>query len=344
MGIRLPVLLRRGLQPVPLGDGATVVVIGGGPAGAFFAIRVLRKARQLGRQLEVLILEQKKERQYRPAALSSACREGCNYCAGGISPRLTALLNQDGLAMPADIVMGKAESLTVHGDWKSIELPVPDGKEMLFVFRGSRPTNRDCRDANFDSYLLRKAVEEGAQAVTGQAQCLRCAPGARSQVSYRARAGTETRSAVVEADFAVAATGVNQTPEMGLETSDLHRSLVEAMPGFRPPRVRRAIIGEMRVPEHVRRLMEGQVHFVQYGARDLSIEMSSLIPKGDWLTVALLGRSVDESEPHEDPRLLERFLALPHVRRLLPRGADLVSGCVCHPNMAVGVAHHPHKH
>jgi hypothetical protein len=60
--------------------------------------------------------------------------------------------------------------------------------------------------------------------------------------------------------------------------------------------------------------------------------------------VALLGRSVDEANPHEYPRLLERFLALPHVRRLLPHGADLAPGCVCHPNMTVGVARHPWGH
>jgi hypothetical protein len=83
------------------------------------------------------------------------------------------------------------------------------------------------------------------------------------------------------------------------------------------------------------------VHFAQYGAHDLRIEMSSLIPKGDWMTVALLGRSVDASKPHEDPLLLERFLALPHVRRVLPRGAALVPGCVCHPNMTVGLARRP---
>jgi flavin-dependent dehydrogenase len=281
MSMWVPIPLRRRLPPVPLGDGAAVVVIGGGPTGAFFAIRLLRKARQLGRKLEVLILEQKKERRFCPAGPTGGCWEGCNYCAGGISPRLVSLLNHDGLAVPADLVVGKAESLTVHGDWKSIELPLPEGREMLFVFRGSRPGHRESRVGSFDSYLLRKAVEEGAKVVMGQAHELRCAPGARPRVSYRTRAGTKAQSEMVEADFVVVAAGVNQTPGMGLEANCLYRSLREAMPGFRPPKVRRAVIGEMRAAGHVRRLMEGQVHFAQYGAKDLDIEMSSLIPKGD---------------------------------------------------------------
>ena len=37
-----------------LADGATVVVVGGGPAGAFFSVRILRRARELGKHLEVL--------------------------------------------------------------------------------------------------------------------------------------------------------------------------------------------------------------------------------------------------------------------------------------------------
>ena len=44
-----------------LPDGATVVVVGCGPAGSFFAILALRKARELGRTLDLTILERKTE-------------------------------------------------------------------------------------------------------------------------------------------------------------------------------------------------------------------------------------------------------------------------------------------
>ncbi|MEW6755562.1 MAG: hypothetical protein AB1505_31980 [Candidatus Latescibacterota bacterium] len=331
-------------ERIPLSDGARVVVIGGGPAGAFFAIRLLRRARALRRTLDVVVLEEKRDLRFYPSAPFPCHLEGCNYCAGGISPRLADLLRQDGLTLPEDLAVGRAESLTVHGDWKSIELTVPRDREMLFVFRGSRPHRRDRRYENFDSYLLLQAVEEGAVATPGEVYHLRCAPEARAQVSYRTREGAGERSATVEADLVVVATGVNSRVGMGRETNPLHRALAEAIPGFRPPRVRRATIAEMRLPERAGRLMHGQVHFALYGAGDLPIEMSSLIPKGEWLTVALLGRSVDEAGPHEHLRIVERFLELPHVRRLLPRSADLVPGCVCQPNMTVGVARHPWGH
>src|SRR3989339_431384 len=89
-----------GTQHIALPDGATVVVVGGGPAGAFFAIRTLRKARELGKKLDLLILEKKKELHFCQPSSSVVCWEGCNYCAGGISPRLADVLRENGLTLP----------------------------------------------------------------------------------------------------------------------------------------------------------------------------------------------------------------------------------------------------
>lgn len=322
-------------------DGATVVVVGGGPAGAFFAIRLLRRARQAGRKLEVLILEKKKAPQFYQAAPCGACREGCNYCAGGISPKLAELLKENGLELPGDIVMSRAESLTVHGDWKSVELPVPRDKEMLFVFRGSRPRDRQGRYENFDSYLLGRAVEEGAEVVTGEVHDLAWSSEGRPVVSYRVQEGLASSIRRRQADLVVVAAGVNQAPGMDLPDNALFQALARMIPGFRPPRVRKALIGEVQADEQMLRLMAGEVHFAQYGSKDLHIEMSSLIPKRNWLTVALLGRSVDEAKPSEYASIIERFVQLPHIRRLLPWKARLGLGCVCHPNMTVGVARNP---
>ena len=124
---------------IALPDGARIVVVGGGPAGAFFAIHALRRARELGKKLDVLILERKRELNFYQPALLSVAWEGCNYCAGGISPRLADALRASDLSLPPDIVEGSATAITVHGDWKSVELPIPEGRKMLSVFRGSRP-------------------------------------------------------------------------------------------------------------------------------------------------------------------------------------------------------------
>ena len=329
---------RRTAGHLALPDEAKVVVVGGGPAGSFFALRALRKARELGRTLDLTILERKTEVCfYQPLAFCSW--EGCNYCAGGISPRLSDVLKENGIILPDEVVEGRATEITVHGDWKSVELPVPAGREMLSVFRGSRPKQRPGRYSNFDSFLLHQAAEEGARVLTAEVRDIRRSPNGRPVVGYRLL--TEETDREIEADFVACAAGVNRTPGMDLESDPLFGALATVMPGLRPPRVRKAAICEMQAQEDLLRTMEGEVHFAQYGSKELSIEMSSLIPKGKWITVVLLGKSIDDAQPSRYLQIVEGFVALPHIRRVLPRGAQLRAVCACHPNMAVGAARHP---
>jgi flavin-dependent dehydrogenase len=331
-------------EHLTLPDGATVVVVGGGPAGALFAIRVLRKARTLGKKLNVLILEKKREiRFYRPES-SVAFWEGCNYCAGSLSPRLTDALRQSGLGPPDDIIEGRATALTVHGDWKSIELPIPPGRDMMSVFRGTRPRQRPARYTNFDSYLLNKAVEAGARVSTAEVRGVRYGANATPLITYKPVTTGDDKEETIEADFAVFAAGVNQLPSREAWSNPLFRALRQALPGFRPPKVRKALICEMQTAEGVLQGMKGEVHFVQYGSNDLNIEMSSLIPKGQWITVVLLGKSIDRADPSEYQEVVERFLELPHIRRLLPRKAQFTQVCLCHPNVTVGVARNAFGH
>src|SRR5574340_1120430 len=135
MGKNMGHLPETGRQHIALRDGATVAVVGGGPAGAFFAIRILKKARGLGKKLNVVIFEKKKEVRYYLPESSVASWEGCNYCAGSLSPRLVDALRENGLGPPDDIIEGRATSLTVHGAWTSIERPIPPGRDGFSVFR-----------------------------------------------------------------------------------------------------------------------------------------------------------------------------------------------------------------
>ncbi len=314
--------------------------MGGGPAGTFFAIHALRQARELGKKIEVLILEEKRELNFYQPALPLVAREGCNYCAGGISPRLADALRASGLGLPPEIVEGSATAVTVHGDWKSVELPIPEGRKMLSVFRGSRPRERPGRYTNFDSYLLARASDEGAKIIAAEARDVRYGPGGKPLVACLAARAGGSREETIEADFVVLAGSVNRSPGMRVQSDRLFQSIAKVLPGFRPPAVRKALICEMQAEEDLLQSMQGEVHFAQYGSGELHIEMSSLIPKGRWVTVVLLGKSVDRAEPAQYLQIVERFLQLPHVRRLLPKRARLAPVCLCHPNMTVGVARH----
>jgi flavin-dependent dehydrogenase len=321
--------------------GLQMVVIGGGPAGAFFAIEALRKASESGRKIEVAIIEKKEELTFYEPTYPSGSREGCNYCAGGISPRMSSVLEDLGLMLPKEIEQGRATSLTVQGDWKNIELRVPEGRKILLVYRGSRPKSRPDRYFNFDSYLLEKAVDEGAKLVTGEVEDVQYSRGDRPLVTYRVTQGQKTRHKHMESDFVVFAGGVNQALGTELEKTQLFRVMQRLIPRFKPPKVRRALIFELEVEEDFVWSMEGEIYFVEYGSKDLEIEASSLVPKGKFVTVALIGPSIDRTGPSENLEVIKGFLGLPHVERLLPKSAKLATVCSCNPNMTVGVAKNP---
>ena len=331
-------------ESVRLEDGATVGVVGGGPSGAFFAIRLLQRARRLGRELNVRIIEKKRELRFYEPWCATRSREGCNYCAGGISPRMTDALEEMGVLLPAEILRGRAASLTVHSEWKNVELRIPEGRTMFSVFRGSRPRDRPGRHVNFDSVILQKAVEEGAEVTTGNVSSVRYSANGKPVLCYRTgrqgAGGTEN----VVVDLAVFATGVNEVPRGDWPDLPVVQTLRELLPGFQPPKVRKALICELALDEESLASMKGEVHFVAYGSRDLQIEMSSLIPKERCLTVVLLGRSVDKARPGDHLPLVDAFLNLPHIRRLLRGRTHPLPMCVCNPNMSVGAARRPLGH
>lgn len=395
---------RRGRDsPLILPDNATVVVVGGGPAGSFFAIRLLHKARRAGRTVNVVILEKKTEVCfYSPVSFSSW--EGCNYCAGGVSPRLVDALRAENVLVPDEVIESRPTEVVVHGDWKSIQLPVPEGREMLSVFRGSRPRQRTGRYVNFDTFLLNLAAEEGARVITADVNEVSYSTEGKPIVGYRAvddpgtnpdagpgvaadhpsgvgpnvttgggpshangeadrrsKANADADSpsgtiggspdgttdgcdARIEADFAVFAHGVNHRPGIDMRTDPVLSALQKMIPRLQPPKVRKAVIAEMRDSEDRMRVIEGEVHFVQYGSKDLRIEMASVMPKKDWLTTVLIGRSVDRAEPSKSLDLVERFLQLPNIRRLVPHKARLTVRCCCNPNLTVGAAKNPYGH
>ena len=314
------------------------MVVGGGPAASFFAIRALRKARELGKTLDLIIIERKTEVCfYEP--LGQRSWEGCTYCAGGISPRLADALEENAIHLPEEIIEGRASEVIVHGDWKNIELAVPEGRSMYSAFRGSRPHQRPNRYANLDSFLLSVAEQEGARVLAAELRDIRRSSTGRPVVSYRVMAEDEDREA--EAELVVVAAGVNRKPGMDLGSDPVFAALAKVMPGLRPPKVRKAVIACMQAPEGGLRAMEGEVHFAQHGSKELAIEMCSLIPKGDFMTVVLMGKSIDRAGPPQYMQIARDYMALPHIARLLPSGARLQIGCACAPSMVVGAARHP---
>ncbi len=323
---------------MPLEENGTVAVIGGGPAGAFFSIHLLRQSRELNRKVRVLIIERRRQGIGNAGCGFVEGWRGCSYCAGGLSPKLNDVLKSLRLELPAEVIQSRIHLITVQGYWKNIEIEVPADREILSVFRGVRPVHRPDRQYNFDAVLLDRAVEEGAELVSGEVFDAAYSASGRPVVSYRAD-GLEAK---LEADFAVFAAGVNEGAAIRPGSSPLVVMLRQLAPNYQPPRLRPALIFELESPAGVVTNLEGHLHFVEYGSATLQLEMCSLLPKRGYITAVLVGPSIDVSTgPAENTRIINEFLQLPHVRKLLLPGMRLRTACVCNPRLVVGSAKHP---
>ncbi|MCL5069924.1 MAG: hypothetical protein M1308_03385, partial [Actinobacteria bacterium] len=155
-------------QHKELEDGADIIIVGGGPAGSFFAIEVLKKAKKSGKKINVTILEKKVKKLERETV---AFRDSCNYCAGGISPKMFDLLKELRLSLPKQVIQSQINSITLQSHWKNIVLKAwrvhsQKPRRMFTVYRGARPKGRTDEYFNFDSFLLHEAVKMGAQVIS----------------------------------------------------------------------------------------------------------------------------------------------------------------------------------
>jgi flavin-dependent dehydrogenase len=323
----------------PLGSGDSAVVIGGGPAGAFFAIHLLREAQDLGRRIDVAIIERRGPTQ---ATVDCWNRRGCTYCAGGISPRLHEILEQHGLVLPNDVIQNEIDSVLIQGEWKNFPLRVPAGQRMYTVFRGSLPGSRN-GGSGFDAFLLGEAVKAGARLLPGDVRSITYAASGRPTVIFQSLSGEPVS---LEAGFVAVATGINAAGGRGDQPSPLVASLQKINPDFVPGAYRKAFIFELDAGEaYLRKHMNRTIHFVEYGSRQLAIEHTALVPKGRFLTVAMIGKCVDDSAfPRNGERMVREFLALPQIDRLLPGIKDAPLACACFPSMAVMTARSPFGH
>ncbi|WP_238946968.1 NAD(P)/FAD-dependent oxidoreductase [Seongchinamella unica] len=315
-----------------LEEGAVVAIIGGGPAGAFTALHLLQMARRRGLQLNVLIFER------RLAMRESHLHyEGCPQCAGGLSPRLCDALDALNIELPAEVVQLSIDTITLEGRWKNLHLAVPPDRRMLTVYRGTLPRCQALRHQAFDALLLDKAELAGATVIAHQVEEV-----SRDHLGKPVLTVREQGSArPITADFVVFATGINDSAAMYASHTTGRELYTRLCEGYRPPRLRKALIFELE-GHCADELREGELHYVECSEGGLDLEMCSILPKREYLTVSLIGHSVDSADSHQDNlELIRRFLAVPRIRRSLPQGCSLTTRCACSPRIVVGMARHP---
>ena len=293
-----------------LEDGSRVGVVGGGPAGSLFAFFLLRFANQLDLALDVDI--------YEPRDFALPGSAGCNMCGGIVSEDLVQMLALEGIDLPESVVQRGIDAYDLNTLGGRVRIETPAGEPRIAaVHRGGGPRDvADVRWGGLDGHLLALATRLGANVIRRRV---------KEAVWKDGRPAIGVDSRVDRYDLVVGATGVNSAAWQ----------LYEAL-GIRStrPRTARAYITELRVGEEGIARDFGTA--MQLFLLDLPrLEFAAIIPKGDFVTVCLLGDDVDRE-------LVETFLGHPLVRGCLPPDCEARVGvCHCAPKINVREAASP---
>ena len=296
------------LEPT-LDDGSRVAVIGSGPAGSLFSFFLLEMARRVGISLSVEIYESRKFTVPGPA--------GCNMCGGIVSETLVQNLAIEGVNLPPGVVQRGIQSYVLHTDVGSARIETPVAEMRIgALHRGAGPRDvKTSRWESFDQHLQARATATGAQVVNKRVEKIERVDG---------KPTVHTKDGKVETyDLLVVAAGVN---------SPLLKSFEELGIGYERPAVTKTLIREYYLGEDViNRSLGSAMHVFLLDIPRL--EFAAAIPKGDYVTLAVLGEDIDKE-------LMERFLASPEVRGCMPpEWKPEAHSCQCMPNINVrGVA------
>jgi len=293
-----------------LEDGSRVAVVGGGPAGSFTAYFLLEFARLMDMRLDVDI--------YEPRDFTKPGPAGCNMCGGIVSESLIQALAVEGINLPPSVVQRGIDSYVLHTDKQSLRIDTPlHEKRIAALHRGGGPRDvEQVKWGGLDGYLLSLAKDLGARVVPTRVTDVGWDNG-RPQVRVKDTAQTY--------DLLVGAVGVNTA---GWQ-------LFEKL-GFRckEPSTTKTYITEVKLGEEtIAKYFGNSMHMFLLNIPHL--DCAAIIPKGDYVTVCLLGKDIDKD-------LVSKFLESPAVRRCFPEGWDHESGvCHCSPKINIKEAETP---
>lgn len=296
-----------------LSNGSRVAVIGGGPAGSFFSYFLLDTAARMGLDLKVDV--------YDPKDFGRAGPVGCNHCGGIISESLVQILAAEGINIPANVVQRGLDSYVLHTETGSVRIDTPvHEKRIGAMHRGAGPLgSQGMAGSSFDGYLRELTIKKGVNLVREPVKSL-TQDGDRPCVTTK---GGQLQTY----DLVVGACGLNQTALALFEGMDF---------GYQAPQSSKTAICEFLLGrELLTKYFGNSMHTFLLDIPHL--EFAALIPKGDYVTMVMLGDKVDRE-------LVARFLQSPEVSRCFPPDWDLSQRvpCQCFPQISVRPATKPY--
>lgn len=286
-----------------LTDGSRIGVVGGGPAGSFFAIMLLDLAQRVGLEVAVDI--------YEPRDYSTPGPPGCNMCGGIISETLVQNLASEGIPLPPTIVQRGIDSYHLHMDVGDVLIETPlQEKRIGSVYRGPGPRDiQEIKWGSFDGHLLTLATQRGAKVVHERVTDISFKNGLPI---LKSRDGDPQQY-----DLLTVATGVNATTKRLIE--DLN--LAYELPSTTKTHIREFYMGQEAISE----VLGSSMHVFLLDIPRL--EFAAFIPKGDYVSLCLLGDDIDKE-------LISTFLDAPEVQGIFPEGWDFENpSCQCSPRI-----------
>ncbi len=294
-----------------LEDGSRVAVIGGGPAGSFFSYFCLDLADRVGTDVRLDL--------YEPRDFSRAAPHGCNMCGGVVSESLVQTLATEGINIPPSVVQRGIDSYVLHTDVGDVRIDTPlREKRIAAMHRGLGPrTVKESKWRSFDGYLQELAVGKGANLIRDSVKDVDWQDGFPRLTT---KSGCSS-----DYDLVVVAVGVNTAILKHFQQLDL---------GYAPPQTVKTAIFEYYLGEDtVDRVVGSSMHVFLLNIPRL--EFAAVIPKGEYVTVCMLGEDIDND-------LIEAFLSSPEVKACLP--PEVLAGkssCRCTPRINVVGASRP---
>lgn len=293
-----------------LEDGSRVAIVGGGPAGSLSAYFLLTFAARMDLDLRVDV--------YEPRDFTKPGPAGCNMCGGIVSESLVQALALEGIELPATVVQRGIDSYVLHTSAESLRIDTPlHEKRIAAVHRGGGPRDaREIKWGGLDGYLLGLARDLGARVVPSRVTELGWENG---------RPRVHSQDASETYDLVVGATGVNATGLQLFEKLGVPSKRCETTKTY----ITEIGLGE----EAITRQFGSAMHM--YLLNIPRLDCAAIIPKGNFLTVCLLGKDIDRE-------LIAAFFGSDAVRRCFPDGWEVREGvCHCSPRINVREAKTP---
>ncbi len=304
-----------------LKNNSKIAIIGGGPAGSFFANDAIQQAKKHGINVQITIFNSKDFSQRGPI--------GCNMSASVIAGSLHAKLIRDDIILPESIIRQEIKGYYFHTEEYGIELYKPDRidkSSIMAVYRGNGPLySTHTVSHSFDDFLLKHVINQGVSVISEPVLNLNLTSNidAPATVIY-GKGGQHNK---MDADLVVGAFGINSSIVNKIEGLNF---------GYIPPKTIRTC--QMEIPldaTFIKNSFRDNIQVFALGIKPF--RFASMVPKGNYVTVSLVGsRDLTSSD-------LIDFINHPVVRKNLPHDWEMPEKfCMCLPKIVLSHAKKPY--